>query len=727
MPSFTGGPQFLSQDLTLHSRFLPQDSELDLHTLNSALPIDSSAYINNEAIISHLNAVLEAQNRHCITDRTHPSFAFDTSSSAPLPLTCDVRQDSAISASEWQMYLSGMGGPAVVQRPLKRAKTGHQRTPSASTVASTGPASPYATTTSYPQIANTEFDPNSPGQAYFADQAGVFSKNLPTPQQTPTDSSFMNAPYVPSQSAHTPSAHLAMKGFAIDHHQQLADDIAPEFYSSSRHSMSSHGNNSPATPHSGMGEAYDHKNFMAHNGEVIILKYEDENDCLLFDALDPRHNPHMQLFQRTESQAYQDELYNPQASYTSTPISAGKRNSDFLSPHRNLINERLQTANQVRNGSPTSAISRERSPFRDGSPLAPTNDWNSVATAASMRQHQKEEAEQAEYAQHAPTLRREPTKTISPKDALLDYADTDQPPLFQDSFQDSVPAGYRQHTGATESWQNHYVSAQPQAGAAFGNMVATGGPQNMPPFRSADDFSGANFSFSQLPHAHLNQISQIQGPTYDPNSYAAPKMEFPEPNPEFPASLTRMESSMSETPGLPQSSQESFNVTSAPQRPADTRANAGVYTCTYHGCTYRFDTPNALQKHKRDYHRSQQHRDSASGTNTDTTTSPRSTESPAPSTSGMTPAAILARNSQAGPHKCTRINPSTNKPCNTIFSRPYDLTRHEDTIHNNRKQKVRCPMCREEKSFSRNDALTRHMRVVHPDVEAYGRRGRRGE
>ncbi|KAI7456057.1 hypothetical protein KC351_g19033, partial [Hortaea werneckii] len=92
-------------------------------------------------------------------------------------------------------------------------------------------------------------------------------------------------------------------------------------------------------------------------------------------------------------------------------------------------------------------------------------------------------------------------------------------------------------------------------------------------------------------------------------------------------------------------------------------------------------------------------------------------------TSGLTSAALAARNSQTGPHKCTRINPSTNKPCNTIFSRPYDLTRHEDTIHNNRKQKVRCPMCREEKTFSRNDALTRHMRVVHPEVESWGKRG----
>ena len=144
-------------------------------------------------------------------------------------------------------------------------------------------------------------------------------------------------------------------------------------------------------------------------------------------------------------------------------------------------------------------------------------------------------------------------------------------------------------------------------------------------------------------------------------------------------------------------------------------ADTHVYTCTYHGCTYLFDTPAELQKHKNDFHRSQQHKDTALSINTNTNTLPRS------------PTAILVRNSQAGPHTCTQINSSTNNPCNTIFSRPYDLTRHQDTIHNSRKQKVRCPMCREEKTFSRNDALTRHMRVVHPDVEAYGKRGRQCE
>jgi hypothetical protein len=52
--------------------------------------------------------------------------------------------------------------------------------------------------------------------------------------------------------------------------------------------------------------------------------------------------------------------------------------------------------------------------------------------------------------------------------------------------------------------------------------------------------------------------------------------------------------------------------------------------------------------------------------------------------------------------QCERIKPSAGKPCNTIFSHPYDLTRHEDTIHNACKQKVHCPLCIEEKSFSRN-------------------------
>jgi hypothetical protein len=167
--------------------------------------------------------------------------------------------------------------------------------------------------------------------------------------------------------------------------------------------------------------------------------------------------------------------------------------------------------------------------------------------------------------------------------------------------------------------------------------------------------------------------------------------------PEFPAHLTSMESSASEAE--PPNSQSSDQYL---QKPTASGASSGTYSCTYHGCSQRFETPQKLQKHKREGHRN---------------------ANLGPS---MTSAAILERNSQAGPHKCERINPTTGKPCNTIFSRPYDLTRHEDTIHNIRKQKVRCALCVEEKTFSRNDALTRHMRVVHPEVDFPGKHRRRG-
>ena len=85
----------------------------------------------------------------------------------------------------------------------------------------------------------------------------------------------------------------------------------------------------------------------------------------------------------------------------------------------------------------------------------------------------------------------------------------------------------------------------------------------------------------------------------------------------------------------------------------------------------------------------------------------------------------LYRDKIVGPYKCVRVNPSTGKSCNVEFSRAYDLTRHEDTIHCARKQKIRCDYCDEEKKFTRRDTLARHMRVVHPDVDFPGRKRRR--
>jgi 26S proteasome regulatory subunit N4 len=97
----------------------------------------------------------------------------------------------------------------------------------------------------------------------------------------------------------------------------------------------------------------------------------------------------------------------------------------------------------------------------------------------------------------------------------------------------------------------------------------------------------------------------------------------------------------------------------------------------------------------------------------------------------------LTPNAQ-GLHQCQLTNPSTNQPCLKSFSRPYDLIRHQDTIHAQRKKIFRCIVCsglypqalypdrygdvemmdvdstgKKEKTFSRGDALSRHVRVKH--------------
>ncbi|RMY99730.1 hypothetical protein D0860_08226 [Hortaea werneckii] len=744
----------------------PHRSHLDhdhLHTPVSDLT--AAAFADALALLNQL----EPPNLHASIEQLPPPatntariLPHTTSAHTPLPSDPDEQQRFSIPGGHtalphpgW-MSQPGMHSPAAHFQALRRRGGSHQRTPSASTVASNGPASPHAQNWAYPQIASTDFAPHSPVD--FADQAnyGHFGKQrLAPPAQFPIDTAYLSAGYVPSAAAHTGGgAHQAMKGFAIDYHN--GEDFGPEL----AYSMSSNGHESPTTPQSGSGDSVSQNGqySMPQNGEFGHRRKIWENDGLCFDYTDYRpSNPNVQLF-RTESQAYQDELYNPPTTtYNSTPATT-KTSSNLLSPHRNLVSERLNTANIARSQSPTSAVSRERSPFRDGSPLAPAGAWRSpagqVGTAAGMRQQQKEQADQAELAQHRPQLKREPTKTISPKDALLDYNEQEQQvPLFSDS----IPPGYKQHTGATtEQWQNNnssFYGSQP--GITFGSLP--GGAQQWGNFRatSADGYTGGGDSmnhFQSLP-PHPDPPAQI------PNGGSFGNFSFPrtethlDANPQFPAQLTSMESSASDH--APPGSQGSDPGTVPIQRPTDTRAGTGTFTCTYHGCTQRFGSYTELSRHKRESHRvAAQHSREVSasvggGTGTTggsssaaSTSSPRNSEDrtgPATAsddpdeplddpdaidpTSGLTSAALAARNSQTGPHKCTRINPSTNKPCNTIFSRPYDLTRHEDTIHNNRKQKVRCPMCREEKTFSRNDALTRHMRVVHPEVESWGKRG----
>ncbi|CAL9728800.1 protein Rpn4p [Monosporozyma unispora] len=72
---------------------------------------------------------------------------------------------------------------------------------------------------------------------------------------------------------------------------------------------------------------------------------------------------------------------------------------------------------------------------------------------------------------------------------------------------------------------------------------------------------------------------------------------------------------------------------------------------------------------------------------------------------------------------CRLVNLITNEPCMAQFSRSYDLTRHQNTIHAKKKIVFRCSECIKSlghdgysKTFSRLDALTRHIKSKHEDL-----------
>jgi hypothetical protein len=640
----------------------------------------------------------------------------------------DNGNNNTYGAQYWNQSFGSDGQMVATQNlqtPGLTRSRAHQRNQSASSVGSSGSASPYSQGHATYTYATSDASPaaltaSKLGHNYNAESSRAFSNhNLPTPTQTPTQDSFIGSTYPTfSQTTidSTQAAHLAMNQ-ALDHTSNLDEDL-PGMSHSARHSISSLGQE-PSTPRTVAGDLYE--DAFKQPGETSPLWQEvpawlDEylqDD----DAEVPRHD--VPKLNRTVSDAIADELYIPQPAPIHTQIpSRPSAAQQYLSP-RNAVTERLQAANLARSQSPGSATSGGVSPFRSSSPYAHVPfEAARYQTAAQVRQRQKQQADANEisHSQHRSQQEAATPKTISPKEALLDYHESEEDskmPLFPQTS----GAGYDAQFVHAQQQQNYQAQSQFDNNAPFGHIDANGRTDNWanPRRQNASNFSTAppittqqqSYNFNAAPiSANLgNMPFSSQNYRSAASSMAQAKQEE---NPDFPAHLTSMESSASEAPP---SSNNSANTET--QKPASSLADTGTYTCTYHGCTLRFETPQKLQKHKREGHRNP------------ATSSPASPGIPA-SSSSLTSAAILQRNSQAGPHKCERINPTSGKPCNTIFSRPYDLTRHEDTIHNVRKQKVRCALCVEEKTFSRNDALTRHMRVVHPEVDFPGKHRRRG-
>jgi hypothetical protein len=184
-----------------------------------------------------------------------------------------------------------------------------------------------------------------------------------------------------------------------------------------------------------------------------------------------------------------------------------------------------------------------------------------------IRQQQEEETAQAEEAQHR--FQREPTKMTSPKDALLDYSDTNHLTVAhffgtnQHSPNLKYPRGF-----FTRQWDDFYFrDIEKSSNLSKQGLALTLGP----------DGSGVAPTENRLPSVS-------------------------------------MESSMRDNPGP--SSQEGNGFLPI-QRPDDTRAKTRTYTCRYHGCTLRFESKSALQTHELGFHGPQSHNDGDSGTESD--------------------------------------------------------------------------------------------------------------
>ncbi|KAJ5904497.1 hypothetical protein N7504_006880 [Penicillium tannophilum] len=526
---------------------------------------------------------------------------------------------------------------------------------------------------SYPQKASPSSSSRSAPTSQHR-RSDSSNKPLPTPVQTPLQNSFL-APafqnYDPLiNDGSSVEAESAMRRAIIDqqykHQQSPPQHQQGEYSHSLAPSVSTVSQNSPVTPQTTLDELEDASKSMT-NGETRFPGFDRWMDQYLHDDVFPEYangNSGMPIgvtkLNRTISDIYQDELYNP--AMMAAPQMSKPMGQNVMTP-RNVIADRLQAANQghmsARSQSPVSGmIKRERSPFRQNSPF--TSDMNAsglqsqMATSVPMSQNGMSMAS---------TMSQSDLKTMSPKDAVLDFnegEDAAMAPLFPPQQADF------------------------NLGDALGLRRESSG-SSLQPALTMDAFPSQYAPVSQAPFAFTQQ-------SHHPQTYMQ--------QPKLISTLPQVDSNGSD---LHSSAEMTPQAHAKPiSRPNNTNSDAGTYTCTYHGCTLRFESPAKLQRHKREAHRQ---------------TSPGG---------HLITRDTSLRNSQAGPHKCERLNPSTGKPCNSVFSRPYDLTRHEDTIHNARKLKVRCHLCTEEKTFSRNDALTRHMRVVHPEVDWPGKQRRRG-
>ena len=715
-------------DKTAFSTPIPSATDL-----NYSYPTTDLYYIDSRESTpsDHFNyGLLDTPYMQSDSQQQYPQVRIEESKSNGLPSAHSpppMIDENDFAPSSWNHFQEStyLAPNAQQQFSLQSYRT-HKRAPSNSSIGSAGPASPYTQSSVYPQIVDS--DAQSPHSAHLEydtsySTAGQYSKpTFPSPLSQNSDHSF----------------YPSFQGFNLQANDAVSIMGGQTGMGKQQRTPSVNGRQNPAR-----------------------MLYGTEAD----GSAEMRNIPQLD---RTMSDIYQDELYNPESiQQTPAPTSHARTSlatqGGLLSPQRTNLNNLIQTANSshmtARAASPANSMgSRQYSHSHShaqypagGSGFAvnahsnPSSPATRLNSAAQIREQQRMVEAQAFAAQQQQSRHDllNPPKTISPKEVSLDYNDSaddlkKQVPLFPSPKPEPTSQAQLHNTSSASASAITYdrrfargntdENSNASIDQSFGSMATTRrqSSSNYSTASSAPTQQQPSSTYSFVPN---NMPSQYPFITQSRRQSSSMRSGASDQAPEFPASLTSMESTKSESGQgenvrlHPETSQRSApSSQEAPaQRPTDISAGSGSYVCVTPDCHARFDTSAKLVKHRRDNHRAQSPYAPTSSSN-----------NPSSASTSHNPQAAqnnVSRNNAPGPHKCEKMNPSTGKPCNTIFSRSYDLTRHEDTIHNSRKQKVRCHLCTEEKTFSRNDALTRHMRVVHPDVDFPGksRRGRNSE
>ncbi|MCJ1466972.1 hypothetical protein MMC07_005594 [Pseudocyphellaria aurata] len=697
---------------TVHSPYFDLWSGSDSDANHSAAAAFADSYSSGNRDV-HFMASPAPHNLPIRLQRSTPDAdgsRFTSSTSSPMP-----EESTQISSAWWDQTGDGKHLSPQTGRPHRRGqdRLGGLKRLSWSSAGSAGPDSPHNQTYSHPRIVDGDYSIHSSPQVDSFDHSVLSAGGYPSKAMFPSEPSFQNNLFAPAFQKYDPSK--SSEGDLAAVNAAMKQALAKEQGSEMRQEE-------PMTALASFHSPYD---FL-----------DDERT-----RLSPDVRSNIPSLDRAMPHAYADELFDTPSA--PPPSSAREHNHhNPPSPFKTTFNGRLQAQlnrGSRRSDSPVTSISRECSPFRQAQGFASERYSNAASSVPSpatrlegsaplMREPQRE-VSAGDYQRS--NLHRDlgPSSTISPMDAVLDYDETEDAakmPLFPQENLQKRENQFASRNSNTRHLSRSDADSSNHPQRNYGNHQ-TSRRQNSSNLSSSSTPTPAASIIPFMPPSLPGNVQMPQQYPFISNSRRQSSSLRSASDPEFPPQLSSMESTKSENsqPDPVRFTADADATTHSPsspglQRPADTMAASGSYTCTAAGCSQRFDTAPKLQKHRRDAHGPTSPQQTPV---TPTLSSGSAASAPGSSTSAT---ATPNRNSQAGPHKCERVNPSTNKPCNTVFSRSYDLTRHEDTIHNNRKQKVRCHLCTEEKTFSRNDALTRHMRVVHPDVDFPGKNKRRG-